>query len=524
MELLLSHQTQFVRVFNQIHRETDVTFLMKSLQNLIVSLRKTIMTEKSSPIQRSHFTILKLLFKLIVYTRDIGGGLGERKISYCMLFIWKYHFPLPTAYCLHQMVQDVSYGSWRDIKGFCNFIREHSEKGEQDPFIETCIGLMNHQLDKDCREDKNKHVSLVSRWIPRETSANKWLFERCALPWIRAFRPHYLKSAVGDTSSLVRAINKGKKEYRLICSSLSKSTETIQIKQCANLWETIKPEHIPMKAMTTQQRALSNIGLNGTIRSKTLFSKDRHACALKIQSWWGRKSKRPVFVEMGAIIKLALSQCHQKTAESLWSSVLNQIPMSSHMISVLDMSLFHTDTESFYHALGMALAVACRSTFFGDDQKRLLVFDKTARFVTLTGNLSQMMNILEPIYHEHHIGSAIGNAFSQAHVYEKSDTLLVVFSFSRHVVFKQNVLYWGRGCCRTIQDESEYEYEHQKVFVGCTNHTISRIAEIQSDAWPHITPFLFIQYLLSHERYNPMDVYFDTILKGGRSPPKTPDT
>jgi hypothetical protein len=520
MELLLSHQTQFVRVYRLLHRQTDTTFLMKSLQNLIVSLRKTIMTETSPTIQIAHFTILKLLFKLIVYTRDIGGGLGERNISYCMLFIWKYHFPLPTAYCLNQMVSvvddnNISYGSWRDIKGFCDFIRKHSEKGENDPFIETCIGLMNHQLDKDSR---NNSKSLVSRWIPRESSAHKWLFDRCALQWIRAFRPQYLKSA-RNTYSLGKAMNKGKKEYRILCSSLSKHAETIQIKQCANQWHTIVPEHIPMIAMSTQHNALRNIGLNGIIRTKTLHSKDRQACALKIQSWWEhhKSTKRPIYIEMGTIIKQALSKYHQRTAESLWGSVLKQIPSTSYMIPVLDMSLFHTNTESFYHALGMALAIACKSTVFGD-QKRLLVFDKTARFVTLSGNLSQMLDMLKPMYHEHHIGSVIEHAFSEIQIYEKTDTLLVIFSHSRHVQCKQNVLYW------TGMPTGKCENENEKIFVGCTNHTISRIAEIQSESasWKHITPFLFIQFLLSHNRYDQIDTYFDTILTGGRSPPKTP--
>jgi hypothetical protein len=67
MELLLSHQTQFVNIYSQIHRHTDPPAFMKSLQNLIVSLRKTIMTSQSPSVQKAHFTILKLLFKQIAF-------------------------------------------------------------------------------------------------------------------------------------------------------------------------------------------------------------------------------------------------------------------------------------------------------------------------------------------------------------------------------------------------------------------------------------------------------------------------
>lgn len=494
MDLLITHQTQFVQIYSLIHRRTDTTFLMKSLQNLIVSLRKTIMTEKSPSIQQSHFTILKLLFKLIVYTRDIGGGLGERNIAYCMLFIWKYHFLLPTAYCLHQIVSE-GYGSWRDIKGFCDFIRKHSEKGEQDPFIETCIGLMNHQLDIDCKTHRlNQPISLGCRWIPRETSAYKWLFERCSLQWIRAFRPQYLKSAAGNNSSLDKAIKKGKKEYRLICSSLSKYSDTLQIKQCANQWDTINPNRIPMNAMTKQQNALLNIGLNGTIRTKTSLSTDRNSCAMKIQSWWMvHKSKRPIYIEMGTVIKQAFRSTYR--TECLWSSILSKIPNTSHMFPLLDMSLFHTDPESFYHALGMALAIACRST-----ERKLLVFDKTAHLVTLSGNLSQMLDLLKPIYHEHHIGSDLKNAIAQV---PSSSLLLVVFSNSRH--HDENILYWGASPTKNVGCTN--------IFVGCTNNTIARIAELKPDTWKLITPYIFVQYLLSNKRYDQIDAYFDTILK-----------
>ena len=533
MELLLSHQTQFVHLYSQIHRNTDTTLFMKSLQTLIVSLRKAIMTSQQSSVQKLHFTILKLLFKLIVYSRDIHGGLGEREISNCMLFIWKYHFPVPTAFCLHNMVMSSSgeppFGSWRDIKGFCNFIRKHSEKGEEDPFIETCIGFMNHQLDSDLhswndayKNDAYKNetvkvgVSLVSRWIPRESSANKWLFERCSIQWIRAYRPHYLESIGNSHIRFQKAFNKGKKEYRQICSFLSKLSDTLQIKQCSNQWDKIEPEHIPMKAMSMQQNSLLNIGANGKIRHHTANSITRQACAITIQSWWlTHKTKLPVYIEMGTIIKQAISVSHPYQIyrmECLWTSILDQIPDMPYMIPVLDMSLFHTDIESFYNALGMALAISCKSTIFGN-QKRLLAFDKTAHFVSLTGNLSQMMDIMKPIFHEHHIGSDLENALSmcldatsESNLDEilKSNLVFVIFSRNRALQSTPASLYWGQG------EDKDDKFPR---FVGCTNHTLTRIAQLPSDTWKHLTPFLFIQYLLSNKRYDSIDTYFDTILK-----------
>ena len=146
MEQYLDHQTQFIRFYSMLSKEVDKDIFMKSLQTLIVSLKTTIVQETRGVVQKSHFAILSSLYKLIAYTRDIYGGLGERELTYLMLFIWNYHFPVPTAQCLHKIVLPIEnnppFGSWRDIKHLCGTIRKHSEKGENDPFIDTCISLM----------------------------------------------------------------------------------------------------------------------------------------------------------------------------------------------------------------------------------------------------------------------------------------------------------------------------------------------------------------------------------------------
>lgn len=529
MELLLSHQTQFVNIYSQIHRHTDPTAFMKSLQNLIVSLRKTIMTSKVASVQASHFTILKLLFKLIVYTRDIYGGLGERDITYYMLFIWKYHFLLPTAYCLSKMITH-SFGSWRDIKGFCEVIRKYSERGEQDPFIETCIGLMNHQLHNDMltwdRANKGKMnpipsevgVSLVCKWIPRETSAHSWLFDRCAIQWIRAFRPQYLRT-VGDCGDRFRrALNKGKREYRRIFTTLSIACDTLEIKQCANKWDTIDPSHIPMRAMTAQQHSLLNLSNTGNIRLKTANDSKRNTCASKIQEWWltlSNKSKRPIFIEMGTIIKQSLAAVHPSEIfrmETLWTTILSQIPDMPHTIPFLDTSLFHTNPDSFYHALGMALVISCKSS------KQLIAFDRTAHLVTLDGNLGQMMDTMKPIFREHHIGSDLKNAFATALPFSKENVFVLFSSNTNNGKNLADAL----SCFGDEQPSvflwseigvSEAELKHP-VFVGYGNETIRRIATLPTK---QISPFVFIQYLLSDKRYDFIDSYFDTILTHSQS-------
>ena len=101
--------------------------IMKKIQNLLMSLKTVIIQEKNGNIQKSHFSILNSLYKLIPYTRDIYGGMGERELSYWMLFIWNYHFPVPVAQCIYKMLLPIEnnppFGSWRDIKALCGVIR-----------------------------------------------------------------------------------------------------------------------------------------------------------------------------------------------------------------------------------------------------------------------------------------------------------------------------------------------------------------------------------------------------------------
>ena len=127
IQSLLYHQTLFMQFFSMFSKDVDKMAFMNALQSLLVSLKTIIMTDKRVYVQKQTFVILTALYMLIPYTRDIYGGMGERDLTYMMLFIWNYHFPLPTAQCLLKIVlpleENPPYGSWRDIKYLCAFVR-----------------------------------------------------------------------------------------------------------------------------------------------------------------------------------------------------------------------------------------------------------------------------------------------------------------------------------------------------------------------------------------------------------------
>lgn len=564
MEVYLYHQTELVDIFSLLSRDMDIFPFMVKYQSFLSSLKKHIMTEKNPTLQKAYFLILTLLYKLIPYTRDIYGGLGERKLSYMMLFIWNYQFPVPAAYCLQKMVLPIegnpSYGSWRDIKNMCLFVREFSEKKDHDPFIETCISMMNHQLDVDYTTwnlsldeyirklntgfavEKPTHItagiSLVSKWIPREGSAFDWLNKRCALQWIRSFKPEYLDSCKNDRQ-FKAVLRKGSKEYRHVFARLSKVCDTLEIKQCDRQWDAIKIVDLPFLALHRQQRSLLNISSLGDVRKKTLGVLDRQSCAKKIQALWRCKKQtyNPVFTDMGLFVKLAMrvSSGEIVRMENQWTHILSQVSEMPHTIPILDMSLFHLHPDRFYEALGLACIVAMKSM-----KKRILMFDQTTHFVSLEhcSTLREILHVLRPIYYEHHIGQNIKSvcdviltSMSASPSVDVQNMKLAFFTYYDKIEDIQNIvqesfenagfvkspslLVWRANqtvpliipCCNRKKKPDTF------IFSGNVNYTWTRISQLPPEAWENMNSFDFIAYLLNQPRYDLFENYFQRLLK-----------
>jgi hypothetical protein len=136
---------------------------------------------------------LVLFYRMIGHTRDIYFGKGEHDISYMFLMVFYDNFPVLAIYAMHRFVQpddnlNIPYGSWRDIKYLCDYIRKNSPKKENHGLIQYCIELMNSQLKKDyetwrfsIHARSRNHISNVSKWIPREHKKFHWLFNMLVL-------------------------------------------------------------------------------------------------------------------------------------------------------------------------------------------------------------------------------------------------------------------------------------------------------------------------------------------------------
>jgi hypothetical protein len=257
---------QILQFSFQVTRTDDagITKLQVILQNML----KTLKNKNELSLHNEESTLyLSILYRIIGHTRDIIDGKGEYTLAYMMIYTW-YEFyqelSLFALTCLVDLGENVhQYGSWKDIKYFCEYCRKHGAS-EDHPLICHAIMLANKQLRKDyIQNNKNEptegyKISLVSKWIPRESSSFQWLFHLMAVD----FFPEYMETAKTDHSKRTAAL-KCKTHYRKILSCLNKKIDTLQIKQCNNEWIDIDFNKVTSISLAKQKKAFLNDNHHG---------------------------------------------------------------------------------------------------------------------------------------------------------------------------------------------------------------------------------------------------------------------
>jgi hypothetical protein len=239
--------------------------------------------------------LLTILYKIIGKTRDIEDGKGEYALSYMMIWTWYKYFPELAKEALALFVtsphetEPTPYGSWKDIKYFCEYIRERGASPNHE-LIQYCIQMMNCQLRKDMELYQDdvvtaKQVSLVAKWIPRESSKFGWLYSHLAYDYF----PEFLVSVKAtDNTQKTKAEKKCKAQYRILCATLNRHLDTVQIKQTAKRWADI--DHAKTTSITMAKNRLAFLNLtdrNGNAKGNKSQQRsneeDRIQCAANLK-------------------------------------------------------------------------------------------------------------------------------------------------------------------------------------------------------------------------------------------------
>jgi Domain of unknown function (DUF2828) len=216
---------------------------------------------------------LTIMYKICAHTRDIVDGKGEYDLTYMQIFLWYDFWPELAKFALLKCMtfaDDVHpYGSWKDIKYFCEYCRIQGAEISH-PLIQYAVKITNEQLAKDDLSVDKK--SLCAKWIPREKCRRfGWLFKELALHYFS----HYLTTGLTFVS-IQRAHKKCFMEYRKIVSRNNAFLDTVQIKQCAKTWAVIDHSKTTSITIAKQKRAFLNVKKDGTQRSEL---EDRIQCA-----------------------------------------------------------------------------------------------------------------------------------------------------------------------------------------------------------------------------------------------------
>jgi hypothetical protein len=371
---------RIVQLSFQLTRTRDSTQLFTQTIKLLEDIENAY--KASSILHEDYLEYMSLLYCMVAHTRDIIEGKGEYALSYMLIEAWHKFNPFLGKHALKLFVLSESndknshpYGCWKDIKYLYG-------KRVAPELMCYATQLLIDQLKEDVN---NENPSLAAKWVPREKSQFGDLFTELATKYFS----DYLASAKTDEAKR-KAVIKAKMDFRKLISSLNKKLDTVQIKQCANQWSTIVPEHQTSITMHRQKSSFLNVDKMGKTRHNT---EDRINCANKFREYAERASKGEVEVKgkrigLNNFTKEALSLIRQGLILTPEASILNaqwvdnskQNGALGKMIAMVDVSgSMNGDPMNAAIALGIRVA---EKSMLG---KRVLTFSASPSWVNLDG-------------------------------------------------------------------------------------------------------------------------------------------
>ena len=541
LKIIDTYPEQITQFAFQLTRKTpsDLKKISYQLNDLLISLKNALFISDDTDKINQYIHYYILLYKLIAYTRDIFVGKGERDLTYMMIYVWYTQFPILGIHILHLLSDKKSYpfGCWKDIKYFCNYVKENSPKNTNDSIIETCVNILNQQLIKDIQN--KKEISLVSKWIPREKSKKfGWLFDKCAIQWSQIMYPEYYYFAT--TKPSIPFQNKIKREYRKNISNLNRQLDTVQIKQCENRWSHIKINTITENTKHKQLNVLLNQDMYGYVRRQT---EDRNICRENMISHLFYEYETPQTQTQTQTYKKEIYSSFQMkdlikeiefayTIESMerinhnWDKVKgNILQKTENIIPILDLT-----TTNYINALSISIMLSEISKI----QNKILVYDQIPVWV----NFSETKSLFEKVKQVQEIKNSkqveTSNVFTALELLMLSIqntnmsleevanlVLCIVSDFSTpikelqlhiHYFFHKNgysksphIIYWNVS----LYQNNYYPCNAFTTRTLMISGTSSSCFQFLNDPlWKEYTPYTYLCNVLGQERYHELEKYF----------------
>lgn len=375
------------QLYFQLVRTEDYSDLQK-LSDVLFQILISIKNGKYEKEKR--FEYLKIVFCILLHTRDLVDGKGEYTLSYMMLWTFYKVFPTIALNVLDKFVLSDSdnvhqLGSWKDMKYFAHFCHMNNNSTIDHPLIKKCIELTNTQLKRDLTSD---NPSLCAKWIPRETSKYAWFFKELAKDWFN----EYITTAK-TTEAFNKAQKKSFMEYRKIISNINKKLDTVQIKQCGGKWASIDHNKTTSITLLKNKKAFLNINESGEPRSN---NPDRLICAENFKEYFRNqknkgKEMKGKRIGLEAFTKEAIEifdykkfssfmfdELQYEMLNSQWNDNSKQTGKLDKMIAMVDVS-GSMEGNPLYVAVALGIRVAEKSIL----GKRVMTFSNKPSWVNL---------------------------------------------------------------------------------------------------------------------------------------------
>ena len=398
----------------QFHFQLNRTTETKNLEDKYQELLKKIFIEKEADKHQTKY--IKIIYKLIGYTRDIIAGKGEYNLTYMLISglykfsqstdcpeIYKLKIIAMATNALESLVRtnpsEHPYGSWKDLKYFCNYHIApenrylHRLKTLNDPLFNKVTELICGQL----KCDENAPVkSLLARWIPREKSDKfGWITVALAIKyypsWIREDLPH---------AQYMAAQRKCLTHFRQLVAKINKELNTPQINQCNGTWRDINfDKNVTSITLRKQGKAFQGINKKGTNRPQ-LVNEDRKKCQENYEKYISNckigksvaKGQRVSVIDFVRDAIWAQNEIEKDSINVQWNNNAEQNFPLENLIPMIDTSAsMETDNNGpLYSAIGLGLRIAEKSKI----GKRALTFSASPTWINLEdcSNFVSMVN------------------------------------------------------------------------------------------------------------------------------------
>ena len=419
-DLIVQMNFQLIRTNTETNIKDLESIFLKILELIFNDYRRT-----------KNKTYIKLIYKLVAYTRDIIYGKGEYGLSH-LLIITLYNFSNNHS-CNMELKENIQYmvkniinnlvhnlvhisnnehplGSWKDLKYILNahvtspLVRCYNcYEQNNDTLISHICNLIIAQLKED---ETSNNPSLLAKWIPREKSKKfGWITPILAVKYYSEWIPDQQASNSHITKD---KLNKAKRKclthFRQNISNINKKLNTVQINQCGNNWKNIDFEkNMTSITLRKQSKAFLNNNKKGILAIKRDENQDRIDCKNNFKRYMENcsnnkctvKAKRVSIIDFvrDAIrlinLKNAFPSDFNKEEFKLEHDLLNaQWKANSicakkliNCIAMIDTSLsMHDDKcEPLYAAIGLGIRIAENSKL----GKRVLSFSADPSWINL---------------------------------------------------------------------------------------------------------------------------------------------